>query len=619
MKAKLLLFAVFFCVTAISYSQNEFITTWKTDNPGTSNATSITIPNPLGGTNSYDVDWTNDGTFDDLAVNGSITHDYGAPGTYTVAIRGSYIQINFNDSGDKQKILSIEQWGDIVWDNMQNAFYGCTNLINNATDAPDLSISTFFTYAFALTPNFNGDLSNWDVSNATYMYGMFAGSGFNGDVSNWDVSNVTDMQNMFLSSNFNGDISSWDVSSVTNMRQMFSSNTVFNGDISNWDVSNVTILTNMFNGASAFNGDLSNWNVSSVTDMSGMFANAQTFNSDISNWNVSNVTDMTALFARAQSFNGDISNWDVSNVTTMQNLFWTGIFNGDISNWDVSSVTNMSHMFYQETGASVFNGDISNWDVSSVTNMSGMFRNASVFNSDISSWNVSNVTDMDRMFNNASVFNQDLSSWDVSSVTDMSGIFFNASVFNSNISNWNVSNVTDMDQMFLIATSFNQDLGSWDVSNVTTMASMFSGVTLSTANYDALLNGWNALTLQNGVDFNAGSSKYCNGEVARNNMISTFGWTIADLGLDCTGLSTDSFNVNALKIYPNPSTGMVYLKNTTGDFVQVYNVLGQEVYKAAINSNQETQELNLNHLQSGLYIAKISDALHSTTERIIIE
>jgi surface protein len=40
---------------------------------------------------------------------------------------------------------------------------------------------------------FNGDISNWNVSNVTNMYAMFAFSSFNQDISKWDVSNVTVM------------------------------------------------------------------------------------------------------------------------------------------------------------------------------------------------------------------------------------------------------------------------------------------------------------------------------------------------------------------------------------------------------------------------------------------
>jgi hypothetical protein len=52
---------------------------------------------------------------------------------------------------------------------------------------------------------------------------------------------------------------------------------------------------------------------------------------------------------------------------------------------------------------------------------------------------------------------------------------------------------------------------------------MFTGVKLSTANYDALLQGWDAQNLQHNVIFDGGSSQYCAGETARNNMTSVDG------------------------------------------------------------------------------------------------
>ena len=48
---------------------------------------------------------------------------------------------------------------------------------------------------------FNGDISNWDVSSVTYMSRMFDESKFNGDISNWDVSSVTDMRSYVYESN----------------------------------------------------------------------------------------------------------------------------------------------------------------------------------------------------------------------------------------------------------------------------------------------------------------------------------------------------------------------------------------------------------------------------------
>jgi surface protein len=62
----------------------------------------------------------------------------------------------------------------------------------------------------------------------------------NEDVSKVCTSKITNMNYMFSSSQFNGDISNWDVSSVTNMGGMFIGSDNFNQDLSNWNVLNVT-------------------------------------------------------------------------------------------------------------------------------------------------------------------------------------------------------------------------------------------------------------------------------------------------------------------------------------------------------------------------------------------
>ncbi len=260
--------------------------------------------------------------------------------------------------------------------------------------------------------------------------------------------------------------------------------------------------------------------------------------------NLSNVTSLGSAFAGCDVFNGDLYNWDVSNVTTMRSMFSQAFaFNQDIGSWDVSNVTDMRSMF---STAYAFNQDIGSWDVSNVTNMRGMFYRSRSFNQDIGSWDVSKVTDMSFMFGmffRFGPFNQDLSNWDVSAVTDMSNMFARQNMFNQDLSNWDVSNVTNMGQMFYISQAFNKDLSSWDVSQVINMADMLSFSGLSLANYDNTVIGWAAQNVQSNVNLGANGLEYCDGELARNILINTNGWSISgDIAL-CTGCIIDGITV----------------------------------------------------------------------------
>ncbi len=84
-----------FLVNVHSAPEDHFVTTWKTDNPGTSSSTSITVP-MVGG--PYNVDWDNDLVFDEFGLFGSVPHDFESPGEYKIRIHGSYDSIRFNFS-----------------------------------------------------------------------------------------------------------------------------------------------------------------------------------------------------------------------------------------------------------------------------------------------------------------------------------------------------------------------------------------------------------------------------------------------------------------------------------------------------------------------------------------
>ena len=392
------LLILFFFISTIKISAapfsitDPFITTWRTNNPGVSNNNQITIPT-FGGGYDYMVDW-GDGT---TTTNhtGDATHTYGIPGIYTVSITGNFPMILFNDKGDKDKLLTIEHWGNNEWNSMFSAFRGCSNLQGNYTDSPNLSnvISTGF--MFERASSFNYKVDNWDVSNVTYMGAMFADAPkFNQDISNWNVSNVEYMAFMFKgASSFNQNISRWDVSNVTDMGAIFAGALLFNQNIGAWNVSNLSNMEFMFYQAKSFNQNIGNWNVGNVQVMEAMFAEAEVFNQDISRWNTSNVNDMGAMFYLAPSFNQDIGNWDVSKVTRMEIMFYgSASFNQNIGRWNVINVTNMIRLFGT---AATFNQNLANWNVSNVTDMTKMFEGVklSVANYDalLIGWNALNL------------------------------------------------------------------------------------------------------------------------------------------------------------------------------------------------------------------------------------
>jgi len=124
-----------------------------------------------------------------------------------------------------------------------------------------------------------------------------------------------------------------------------------------------------------------------------------------------------------------------------------------------------------------------------------------------------------------------IGSIDTSGCAVFTSIFRDSSSFNQPLT-WDTGLNTSFSHAFRNATSFDQDIGALDVTALTAAASMFTGVTLSTANYDALLTGWDAQAVLDSVSFNGGSSLYSAGApaTARAALIADHSWSIVDGG-----------------------------------------------------------------------------------------
>jgi surface protein len=456
----------------------KFVSTWKTDNAGTSTSTQITLPLSVLGTYNFLVDWGDYQQDTITAYNqAAVTHSYSTAGTYTVTITGTITGWTFANAGDRLKMLTISSWGPFGFGTNVQIFEGAANLTITATDTPSLTGTTslyrLFKGCSSLTtvPN----IGTWNTANITTLLEAFADATlFNSNINAWNTSSVTSLSSTFYNaSTFNQPLSSWDTSHVTTFFETFYRASAFNQDISSWNTGLATNFTRMFRAATNFNQNINTWNMSNATNLTYMFYDATSFNQSLNSWNVSQVTNMTSLFYNASSFNGNISNWNTSSVTSFSQMFdGATSFNRDISVWNTASGTVFTYMFKD---TSTFNQPIGIWNTSNATNMNGMFQNATAFNQNLNSWDESKVTTFASMFNGATAFNQPLSSWNTSAATSMASMFEGATAFNQSINNFTTTNVTSMYHMFAMAASFNQSLSSWNTSSVTTMALMFQG------------------------------------------------------------------------------------------------------------------------------------------------
>jgi peptidoglycan/xylan/chitin deacetylase (PgdA/CDA1 family) len=150
----------------------KFKITVDTSKAGSGAATFV-LPLPSAGFYDYYVDWGEGGADEHFIVNTSQTHVYAAGGTYQIAIWGYFPRIYFNNAGDKLKLMTIDQWGDIVWESMGNAFQGCANVMANYTDRPNTSWVKNMGAMFSGCTLFNGSLTGIDISLVTTMEDIY--------------------------------------------------------------------------------------------------------------------------------------------------------------------------------------------------------------------------------------------------------------------------------------------------------------------------------------------------------------------------------------------------------------------------------------------------------------
>ncbi|MCB9168868.1 MAG: BspA family leucine-rich repeat surface protein [Flavobacteriales bacterium] len=503
--------------------------------------------------------------------------------------------------------------------NLSSMFQDCAQL-NQPMDHWQVGTITNMSYMFNQAQNFDQPLSSWDVSQVTNMASMFSfASHFNQDLSTWQVGQVTSMQNMFGHTNqLDQRFGSWDISNLTNAAYMFLlsglSTANYDSTLIGWarlDPGETAIPSGIDLGAlgltfcagvSAHQDliDTYNW---SITD-AGLGCGDQPF---ITTWQTTTPNDTITIPTTGTGYDY-IVDWgdgaysvdqtgDASHTYATPGTHTVAIHGTfprillytspdrpkllTVEQWGDIAWTSFLDAFRACNGLEVTATDAP--DLSGVLSVKNMFNGCHALGQDPNTnwdWDVSGVTNMNAMFYDAYHFNGDITGWDVGNVTDLGALLRGAHVFDQDIGGWDVSGATVMDGMFRDAFAFDQDLGNWNVSNVTSMSNMFYGTGLSTANYDALLIGWSALTLQPNVVFDGGSSTYCAGATARAVLTGApNNWTITDAGSDpnCgavvsakvflqgpydsgSGLMNDGLRANGLVPLSEPYTALGYVQ-----------------------------------------------------------
>ena len=96
-----------------------------------------------------------------------------------------------------------------------------------------------------------------------------------------------------------------------------------------------------------------------------------------------------------------------------------------------------------------------------------------------------------------------------------------------------------------------------------------------------------------------------------------------EVSIEATTLSTNSYGLSNLSIYPNPSNGVINVRfeTSSNDIVKIelFDLQGRRVYRSNHTSNQSLfdEPIATGKLANGIYILNVSQGNKSTTKRII--
>ena len=203
--------------------------------------------------------------------------------------------------------------------------------------------------------------------------------------------------------------------------------------------------------------------------------------------------------------------------------------------------------------------------------------------------------------------------------------------------------ISDVNIAMNITHTWINDLAATLTSPSGTVVQLFSRQCPSSSTYVNL----NATFDDSGIPLVCGTNPAIAGTVipsqplsAFNNLNSTGTWTLTILdgaGGDggslnswslniCTNqtLVSENFEFRDFALFPNPNNGsftVKFLSQSSSDIgISIHDIAGREVYsKTFLNTGAFNQNIDLNKVQSGIYLVSILDGVNKTVKRIIVE
>ncbi len=89
--------------------------------------------------------------------------------------------------------------------------------------------------------------------------------------------------------------------------------------------------------------------------------------------------------------------------------------------------------------------------------------------------------------------------------------------------------------------------------------------------------------------------------------------------ISSVGIKNNTLNENQIKIYPNPTNGLVNVAYTSYvNSIEIFNLLGEKIYDTKIFEQEFTKEINLTDFKRGFYFIKLSNDYQSFIEKITL-